>query len=91
MNADTAPAGNSRNPAGIRTTQDHDSAQSGQQETINIRSTPSKRNNDPQVGEEQPLESHEVIELQKFSERKAWIEEKIRVLDSLLINVKVSY
>jgi len=30
-------------------------------------------------GEEQPLESHEVIELQAFSERKAWIEEKIKV------------
>jgi hypothetical protein len=29
--------------------------------------------------EEQALESHEVIELQTFSERKAWIEEKIRV------------
>jgi hypothetical protein len=33
----------------------------------------------PQEGEEQALESHEVIELQKFSERKAWIEEKIKV------------
>lgn len=30
--------------------------------------------------EEQALESHEVIELQTFSERKAWIEEKIKVL-----------
>jgi hypothetical protein len=30
-------------------------------------------------GEEQALESHEVIELQTFSERKAWIEEKIKV------------
>lgn len=29
--------------------------------------------------EEQALESHEVIELQTFSERKAWIEEKIEV------------
>ena len=29
--------------------------------------------------EEQALESHEVIELQTFSERKAWIEEKIKV------------
>lgn len=29
--------------------------------------------------EEQALESHEVIELQTFSERKAWIEEKITV------------
>lgn len=34
--------------------------------------------------EEQALESHEVIELQTFSERKAWIEEKIKVrVDSL--------
>jgi len=31
-------------------------------------------------GEEQALESHEVIELQTFSERKAWIEQKIEVL-----------
>lgn len=30
-------------------------------------------------GEEQALETHEVIELQSFSERKAWIEEKIKV------------
>ena len=30
-------------------------------------------------GEEQALESHEFIELQTFSERKAWIEDKIRV------------
>jgi hypothetical protein len=28
---------------------------------------------------EQPLESHEVIELQAFSERKEWIGEKIEV------------
>ena len=28
---------------------------------------------------ERPLESHEVIELQTFSERQAWIEEKIKV------------
>ena len=30
-------------------------------------------------GEEESLEWHEVIELQAFSERKAWIEEKIKV------------
>lgn len=30
-------------------------------------------------GEEQALEWHEVIELQAFSERKAWIEQKIKV------------
>jgi len=29
--------------------------------------------------DEQALESHEVIELQTFSERKTWIEEKIKV------------
>ena len=34
-------------------------------------------------GEEQALESHEVIELQTFSERKAWIEEKIKVTQHL--------
>lgn len=32
-----------------------------------------------EVAEEQALETHEVIELQTFSERKAWIEEKIKV------------
>jgi hypothetical protein len=31
------------------------------------------------AGEEQALELHEVIELQTFSERKAWIENKIKV------------
>ena len=35
--------------------------------------------NSARDGEEQALESHEVIELQTFSERKAWIEEKIKV------------
>ena len=30
-------------------------------------------------GEQQALESHEVVELQTFSERKAWIEDKIKV------------
>jgi hypothetical protein len=39
-------------------------------------STPPIHENDD---EEQALESHEVIELQTFSERKAWIEEKIKV------------
>lgn len=34
---------------------------------------------DPNDTEKETLESHEVIELQAFSERKAWIEEKIRV------------
>ncbi|KAK0490783.1 hypothetical protein IW261DRAFT_1434108 [Armillaria novae-zelandiae] len=34
-------------------------------------------------GEEQALESHEVIELQTFIERKAWIEEKIKFLETL--------
>ncbi|PFH52651.1 hypothetical protein AMATHDRAFT_46193 [Amanita thiersii Skay4041] len=37
----------------------------------------------PLEGEEQALESHEVIELQTFSERKAWIEEKIRFLERM--------
>lgn len=34
--------------------------------------------------EDQVLESHEVIELQTFSERKAWITEKIHVSSHLL-------
>jgi hypothetical protein len=33
-----------------------------------------------QRSEEHALESHEVIELQLFSEKKAWIEEKIKVI-----------
>lgn len=33
----------------------------------------------PNDTEKETLESHEVIELQAFSERKAWIEEKIKV------------
>lgn len=32
---------------------------------------------------EQPLESHEVMELQAFSERKEWIMEKIKLLESM--------
>lgn len=36
-------------------------------------------NANPSPGEEQALELHEVIELQTFSERKAWIEKKIKV------------
>lgn len=34
-------------------------------------------------GEEETLQWHEVIELQAFSERKAWIEEKIKFLEQL--------
>lgn len=33
----------------------------------------------PNDTEKETLESHQVIELQAFSERKAWIEEKIKV------------
>ncbi|KAH9939908.1 hypothetical protein B0H21DRAFT_755749 [Amylocystis lapponica] len=33
--------------------------------------------------DEQALESHEVIELQAFSERKVWIEDKIKFLETL--------
>ncbi|TFK76178.1 hypothetical protein BDN72DRAFT_853157 [Pluteus cervinus] len=43
---------------------------------------PLQRTNQHQSeGEEQALESHEVIELQSFSERKTWIEEKIKFLE----------
>ncbi|KAH7868822.1 uncharacterized protein C8R40DRAFT_1156219 [Lentinula edodes] len=34
-------------------------------------------------GDEEALESHQVIELQIFSERKAWIEEKIKLLEQM--------
>lgn len=37
------------------------------------------------LGEEEALEWHEVIELQAFSERKAWIEEKTQVRYRLCI------
>lgn len=42
---------------------------------IQMETSPTSRTH----GEEQALESHEVIELQTFSERKTWIEEKIKV------------
>ena len=38
----------------------------------------------PENNEEQALESHEVIELQAFSERKEWIVEKIKVSQIIL-------
>ncbi|KAJ3766372.1 hypothetical protein FB446DRAFT_849723 [Lentinula raphanica] len=34
-------------------------------------------------GDEEALDSHQVIELQSFSERKAWIEDKIKVLEQM--------
>ena len=37
-------------------------------------------------GKDQALESHEVIELQTFSERKAWIEDKIKARACLFLN-----
>ncbi|KAG6832903.1 hypothetical protein H0H92_004787 [Tricholoma furcatifolium] len=46
--------------------------------------SPSTSNLDsPASGDEQALETHEVIELQSFSERKVWIEEKIKFLEKL--------
>ncbi|EEB98844.1 hypothetical protein MPER_01583 [Moniliophthora perniciosa FA553] len=45
--------------------------------TISTNPDPTEGPTSPAKGEE-TLESHEVIELQMFSERKAWIEEKIR-------------
>ena len=44
--------------------------------TLPITRTESSKSTD---SEEQALEWHEVIELQAFSERKVWIEEKIKV------------
>jgi hypothetical protein len=38
-------------------------------------------------GEEKPLESHEVIELKTFSERRAWIEDKIKVWERPIIRI----
>lgn len=39
----------------------------------------------PEVDDPEALEWHEVIELQAFSERKAWIEEKIKVCRSTYV------
>ena len=47
--------------------------------TSSVSQTNSESINTDEDAEEQALESHEVIELQIFSERKAWIEEKIKV------------
>ncbi|CAA7260213.1 unnamed protein product [Cyclocybe aegerita] len=51
--------------------------------TQQSQSASSESSEGPPAGEEQALESHEVIELQTFSERKAWIEEKIKFLEAL--------
>ncbi|KAL0949906.1 hypothetical protein HGRIS_009934 [Hohenbuehelia grisea] len=53
-------------------------AQLGEQDSLSL--TEPSAQNPAQQGDEQALESHEVIELQAFIERKAWIEEKIQVL-----------
>jgi hypothetical protein len=50
-----------------------------QQHISNVSPSSTTQQRPPTEGEEQALESHEVIELQTFSERKAWIEEKIKV------------
>ncbi|RDB23195.1 hypothetical protein Hypma_009619 [Hypsizygus marmoreus] len=47
------------------------------------RTSPPSEPTAPATGEEQALESHEVIELQTFSERKAWIEQKIKLLEKM--------
>ncbi|TCD70502.1 hypothetical protein EIP91_003263 [Steccherinum ochraceum] len=48
------------------------------EETIDIQQESQKSE-----GEEQPLEWHEVIELQAFSDRKVWIEEKTKLLEQM--------
>ncbi|ESK97436.1 growth arrest-specific 2-like [Moniliophthora roreri MCA 2997] len=59
------------------------------QEGTTLPVAPMSTNPDPTEGPKSPakgeetLESHEVIELQMFSERKAWIEEKIRLLEKM--------
>lgn len=45
---------------------------------------------DSRQPESQALESHEVIELQTFSERKVWIVEKIKVCCPSVVRVEVS-
>lgn len=62
--------------------------ESGKPESATPDNNPSTSEQEPGSGdpEEQALESHEVIELQTFSERKAWIEEKIKVLPYLSLS-----
>ena len=52
---------------------------------ISMRYIKGKRNLGPTTEpSREALESHEVIELQTFSKRKAWIEEKIRACSSFI-------
>ncbi|KAN0126604.1 hypothetical protein V8E52_000244 [Russula decolorans] len=44
---------------------------------------PGSEETSEQRSAEQPLESHEVVELQAFSERKEWIMEKIKLLEGM--------
>ncbi|KAF6762580.1 hypothetical protein DFP72DRAFT_987076 [Ephemerocybe angulata] len=66
------------NPEAPQPIQDHRAPEPAPVAESNSSSTTVEEDN-----EEQALESHEVIELQTFSERKAWIEEKIKFLESL--------
>lgn len=52
---------------------------------------PSPPSTTPTTGEEQALELHEVIELQTFSERKAWIEQKIKVFKLSILLAMVAH
>lgn len=66
--------------AGPLTHVNHDSVETSHPSHL----SPSQNNDMEEPAEharsvEQPLESHEVIELQAFSERKEWIMEKIKV------------
>lgn len=70
--------GNSSESSGTLNAHD-DNINSNSQFALDKSSAPTEQSQLTQDGEEQALESHEVIELQEFSERKAWIEEKIKV------------
>ncbi|KII95825.1 hypothetical protein PLICRDRAFT_129845 [Plicaturopsis crispa FD-325 SS-3] len=50
---------------------------------VSLNTTTMDEGKSPREGEEQALETHEVIELQTFSEKKAWIEEKIKLLEGM--------
>lgn len=53
---------------------------------------PSQTEESPKSGEgEETLEWHEVIELQAFSERRAWIEDKIKVSQETSILTRVAH
>ncbi|KAF8076120.1 hypothetical protein FPV67DRAFT_1405975 [Lyophyllum atratum] len=77
------PPGDVSQSSGTAAAPNYDNIQ-GYQSLNNLPEHVSSRDPESSVArEEQALESHEVIELQTFSERKVWIEEKIKSLEKM--------